>query len=72
MSTSHEAMVAAYCGLKVLAFSIITDKVAIEYDAEDASDHHAIVQIANQKAHDAEKLVALFVQKVNQNPEILD
>lgn len=72
MSTSHEAIVAAYCGLKVLAFSIITDKVAVEYDAEDCSDHNEIVKVANLKAKDAEKLVSLFVKKVNDNPQLLD
>ncbi|CAF0910690.1 unnamed protein product [Brachionus calyciflorus] len=67
MSTSHEATVACYCGIKVVAFSIITDKVAIEYDAEDGSDHNEIVKIAKLKAKDAEKLVSNFIQKLNQN-----
>ena len=36
-----------YCGLKVLAFSIVTDKVVLEYDQEESSNHEEIVKIAN-------------------------
>ena len=67
MSTAHEAIVASYCGLKVLAFSIITDRVVLEYDVEEYPDHHEIVKVANERAKDAEKLVALFLKKINDN-----
>lgn len=72
MSTTHEAMVACYCGLKVLAFSIVTDKVALELDCEDEPDHNEIVKIANLKAKEAEKLVANFLKKINDQPSLID
>ena len=71
MSTAHEAIVASYCGLKVLAFSIITDKVCLEYDVEEYPDHHEIVKVANEKAKDAEKLIELFLAKINEDKSIL-
>jgi purine nucleoside phosphorylase len=71
MSTAHEAIVASYCGLKVLAFSIITDKVCLEYDVEECPDHHEIVKVANEKAKDAEKLIELFLSKINDDKSIL-
>lgn len=72
MSTSHEATVACYCGIKVVAFSIITDKVALEYDAEDGSDHNEIVKIAKLKAKDAEKLVSNFITKLRLDSTLIE
>jgi purine-nucleoside phosphorylase len=72
MSTSHEAMVACYCGLKVLGFSILTDKVPLEFDSEDVSDHNEVIKIANRKAKEAEKLVARILEKLNENPSLIE
>ena len=71
MSTSHEAVVATYCGLKVLAFSIITDLVSLEYDHEEEADHAAICQVAQMKAKDAEKIVSYFLKKISENPSLI-
>jgi purine-nucleoside phosphorylase len=68
MSTSHEAIVACYCGIKVLAFSIITDMVPLDFDAEEESDHSEIVKVANEKVKEAEKLVARVLEKLTQTP----
>ena len=68
MSTAHEAMVAHYCGLKVVAMSIITDKVVLESDDESeglGSSHDEVIKAANRRAKDAEALVALFFKKFN-------
>ena len=64
MSTSHEAVVAANCGLKVLAFCIVTDKVVMDYDVEEYANHDEIVKVANARAKDAERLVAAFLKTV--------
>ena len=64
MSTSHEAVVAANCGLKVLAFSIVTDKVTMDYDVEEYPNHDEIVKVANAKAKDAELLVSHFLNTI--------
>ena len=58
--------------MKVLAFSIITDLVILEYDVEEYPDHHEIVKVANEKAKDAEKLIELFLKKVNEDKSILE
>lgn len=72
MSTSHEAMVASYCGMKVLAFSIITNNIVTEFDAEESVDHHEVVKIANQKAIETEKLVTRFMTILYNNSSLLD
>ena len=68
MSTAHETTVATYCGLKVVGLSIITDKVALEWEDESediGSNHDEVVKIANKRAKDVEKLVALFFKKAS-------
>lgn len=72
MSTSHEALVASYCGMKVLAFSIITNKIVTEFDAKESVDHAEVVKMATKKAIEAEKLVSHFISIINNNSRILD
>ena len=72
MSTAHEAIVSAYCGMKLLAFSIITDKVGTEFDAKETSDHEEICKVAQKKAKDAEKLLSKFLEKIKAEPSLLE
>ena len=72
MSTAHEAIVAGYCGLKVLAMSIATDKVAFEFDAAVMSDHEEICKIAKEKTKDVEQLVLSFIKRIDQDRSLLD
>lgn len=73
MSTAHEAIVAAYCGLKVVAVSMVTDRVALKYDSADdqGPDHAEIVKVASQRAAEAEKLIAVFLKKLYDNTHLL-
>merc|ERR1712127_992361 len=57
MSTAHEALVASYCGLNVLAVALITNKAVIEYDSEDYPNHKEVIDIANKRAIDVENLI---------------
>jgi purine-nucleoside phosphorylase len=72
MSTAHEAIVALYCGLKVLAFSIITDMVSCDFDNDEPPNHEEIVKVANAKAKQAETLVSRFLVKIKENPDLLN
>jgi len=73
MSTSHEALVANYCGMKVLAFSIVTDLMSCEYDiCRETPNHDEILKVAKLKAKDAEKLVAKFLEKLKRNPDLIN
>ncbi|CAF0809643.1 unnamed protein product [Brachionus calyciflorus] len=71
MSTSHEAIVAAYCGLKVLACSIITDKAPTDYEDEEP-DHKEIVKVAAAKAKDIEKLICCFLSKIKEDLSLIE
>lgn len=72
MSTAHEAVVAKYCGMKVLALSIVTDMAISEFDAEETTDHAEICKIAKAKAKNVEALVSNFLKKLFENPKIFD
>ena len=72
MSTTHEAVVALYCGMKTLAFSIVTDIVSLEYDNQEHTDHEEILKIANAKAKQSESLVALFLKKIKENQSLMN
>lgn len=50
MSTTHEALVANYCGLKILALALITNKAVLEYDSEEFPNHLEVLEIAAKRA----------------------
>jgi len=64
MSTAHEALVASYCGLKVLAIALITNKTVIEYDSEHYPNHEEVIDTANKRAKELENLVIEFVNRI--------
>lgn len=64
MSTAHEALVASYCGLKVLAVALITNKAVLEYDSEDFPNHSEVIEIANKRAIDIETLIIEFIKRI--------
>lgn len=72
MSTTHEATVATYCGMKVLGISIITDKCCLEYDVVDNPDHNEIVQVAKSKAKQVEKLIACFLERIYKDQSLIE
>ncbi len=64
MSTAHEALVASYCGLKVLAIALITNMAIMDYDSEESANHREVIEIANLRARDIETLITDFVSHV--------
>ncbi len=66
MSTAHEALVASYCGMKVLAVALITNKAVLDYDSEDYPNHEEVIETANKRAVVVEKLIIEFVERVSQ------
>jgi purine-nucleoside phosphorylase len=65
MSTAHEALVASYCGLKVLGVALITNKGILDYDSEEFPNHEEVIDIANKRAKDVEGLIIDFVEKLD-------
>ena len=52
----------SYCGLKVLAVALITNKAVLDYDSEDFPNHEEVIETANKKAMLMENLIIKFIQ----------
>lgn len=65
MSTTHEALVASYCGLQVFGLALITNIAILEYDSEDYPNHLEVLETANKRAQVVQKLVTDFVARIN-------
>jgi len=65
MSTAHEALVASYCGMDVLALSLITNEAILEYDCDLIPNHEEVILIANKRARVIEKLVIEYLTRLN-------
>ena len=62
MSTAHEALVASYCGMKVLAVALITNVAIVDYDVEEAANHEEVIEMANKSSALMEQLISKFVK----------
>jgi purine-nucleoside phosphorylase len=63
MSTAHEALVASYCGMKVLAVAVITNVAIMDYDSEAYANHEEVIEMANKSSSLMEDLITGFVVK---------
>lgn len=64
MSTTHEALVASYCGLSVFALSLITNSTVNEYDSDEFPNHQEVIENANKASKLIETLVSEFVARI--------
>lgn len=56
MSTVPEVVVARHCGMRVFAFSLITNKCITEYDTEAEANHEEVIEVANKRKTDLQEL----------------
>jgi len=65
MSTIPEVITARHAGMKVIGFSLISNKCALEYGADpDGPTHQEVVVAANNRSKDLEKLALKFFQSL--------
>ena len=67
MSTAHEVIVSRHCGMRVFAFSLITNQVVMDYDSEEKANHEEVLQTAKQRAEQLEQLVSTMVTRIEHN-----
>ena len=65
MSTANEALVASYCGMKVFAIALITNKAVIDYDSDNHPFHEEVIETANRRAQVLQELVTEFLKKIS-------
>ncbi|XP_077192143.1 purine nucleoside phosphorylase-like isoform X10 [Paroedura picta] len=64
MSTAAEVLVARHCELRVFGLSLITNKVAKEYDSQEHVDHHAVLEVSQKRAAILQKFLTELVGKL--------
>ena len=63
MSTAHEALVATYCGMKVLAIALITNVSIMDDESDEMPNHEEVLETANIRANDLQALIMEFVKR---------
>lgn len=65
MSTIPEIVSAAHCGIKSLAFSLITNECITEYDVEAEASHSEVMESADKRESDLKRFVACLIPSIN-------
>uniref|UniRef100_A0A8C6LN67 Purine nucleoside phosphorylase n=1 Tax=Nothobranchius furzeri TaxID=105023 RepID=A0A8C6LN67_NOTFU len=65
MSTVHEVIVARHCGMRVVALSLITNLVVMDYDSQEKANHEDVLQASKLRAGQLERLVSTVVTRID-------
>ncbi|XP_012589419.1 PREDICTED: purine nucleoside phosphorylase [Condylura cristata] len=65
MSTVPEVIVARHCGLRVFGFSLITNKVIMDYDSLETANHQEVLETGINAAHKLEKFIFRLMEHVS-------
>jgi len=66
MSTIPEVVTASHCGIKSLAFSLITNECITEYDALSDPCHSEVIEAADRREADLKTFVSKLIPLINQ------
>ncbi|XP_062946092.1 purine nucleoside phosphorylase isoform X1 [Cynocephalus volans] len=64
MSTVPEVIVARHCGLRVFGFSLITNKVIMDYENLEKANHEEVLEAGKQAAQKLEQFVSILVGSI--------
>ncbi|KAF7469741.1 Hypothetical predicted protein [Marmota monax] len=64
MSTVPEVIVARHCGLRVFGFSLITNKVIMDYESLEKTTHEEVLETGKQAAQKLEKFVSILMASI--------
>nr|XP_005603240.1 purine nucleoside phosphorylase isoform X1 [Equus caballus] len=65
-STVPEVIVARHCGLRVFGFSLITNKVVMDYESLEKANHEEVLEAGRQAAQKLEKFVSILMAGIPQ------
>lgn len=65
MSTVHEVITAIHCDLKVLAFSLITNKCIVDYDDQSNPNHEEVIDVGKLREDMLRNFVKRLVESIN-------
>ncbi|XP_046397365.1 purine nucleoside phosphorylase isoform X1 [Ischnura elegans] len=64
MSTVHEVITAVHCGMKVFAFSLITNKCILDCESEEEANHAEVVEVAATREKVVQEFISLMVEHI--------
>ncbi|XP_054735746.1 purine nucleoside phosphorylase-like [Anastrepha obliqua] len=64
MSTAHEVVVAQHCGLKVFAFSLITNKASLDYEKKEYANHAEVVAVGKSRESTCRELMCRMIKSI--------
>lgn len=64
MSTVPEVVVARHCGLRVFGFSLITNKVIMDYESQEKANHEEVLNSGKQAAQKLEQFVSILMNSI--------
>jgi len=67
MSTIPEVLVACHCGIRVFAFSLITNECIVDEHSSESANHEEVIQTAKEK----EKTLRTFVSRIVEGMDAL-
>jgi len=65
MSTIPEVLVAGHCGIRVFAFSLITNECVLDEDEEEGANHEEVIQTAKDRENMLQTFVSRMVQAIS-------
>ena len=66
MSTIPEVLVAHHCGIRVFAFSLITNECILDDDSDEIVNHENVVGMANQRQDQLRTFVSKMIVAIDQ------
>lgn len=64
MSTIPEVIVARHCGLRVFGFSLITNKVILDYETKEKTNHEEVLESGKKAAQKLEQFVSILMASI--------
>lgn len=65
MSTVPEVIVARHCGLRVFGFSLITNKVVMDYENLEKANHKEVLEAGKAAAQKLETFVSILMESIS-------
>lgn len=69
MSTAPEVVVAKHCGMRVFGLSLITNRVAQEYEVQESVNHSSVLEVGKQRSQLLQTLITDLVTSIQLQEE---